>query len=94
MFILKFFASIFLVFFLLGILVMVIGFLIARNFISDFNNAVKNKFEQPEPTRDDFSEESSSTNDIPSMIECDICGTFYAKMPENNLCSCGAKLHN
>lgn len=88
MFILKFFASIFLVFFGLGLLFIIISFIIARNFISDLNDSIKDNLGENSPKKPTFNDE----NNIPSAIECPICGTFYAQMPENNLCSCGAKL--
>lgn len=87
MFILKFFASIILLFFVLAILFVAIGVFMAKNFMEDLNDSIKNKFNNNENTQN-FNNDA----EIPSAIECPMCNTFYAQMPENERCSCGAKL--
>lgn len=77
MIILKFFASIFLLFIALLVLFIVISFLLASNFINSINKPQK---------------QQKDNTEIPTAIECKKCGTFYAQMPEDGKCSCGAKL--
>tara|TARA_Y100001960_G_C14770577_1_gene879720 strand:+ start:1256 stop:1531 length:276 start_codon:yes stop_codon:yes gene_type:complete len=89
MFILKFFASIFLLFVLAAILIMVVMFVLAKNFVSDVNDSLKDKFEGDDAQNNQKFDNSSN---IPSAVECPLCGTFYAEVPKNGMCSCGAKL--
>jgi 6,7-dimethyl-8-ribityllumazine synthase len=89
MFILKFFASIFLLFIFAAILIMVVMFILAKNFVSDVNDSLKDKFEDQDTQNNQKFDNSSN---IPSAIECPLCGTFYAEMPKDGRCSCGAKL--
>ena len=88
MFILKFFASLFLLFFAIAFIIIIIGLLITRSFLSDVNESLSKKF-----NGDDISNKTkNNTSDIPNAIECSKCGTFYAEMPKDKKCSCGAYL--
>jgi|TARA_Y100001960_G_C14716695_1_gene850007 rubredoxin len=87
MFILKFFASLFLLFIGIVILFFVFSFLIARKAVSDLNDSLAEKFNEDSTTNS-----GSNFTDIPEAIECKSCGTYYAKLPDDKKCSCGAKL--
>jgi hypothetical protein len=87
MFILKFFASLFLLFIGLIILFFVVSLLIARKAVSDLNDSLADRFEDTTNTKS-----SSNFSDIPEAIECKSCGTYYAELPADKKCSCGAKL--
>lgn len=87
MFILKFFASLFLLFIGIVILFFVFSFLIARKAVSDLNDSLADKFDNASS-----SNQNNNFSDIPEAIECKSCGTYYAKLPDDKKCSCGAKL--
>ena len=89
MIIIKFFASIILLFFAIVLFFVIISFLLAKNFLSDVNDSLAKKFNNESTSNNQY---SNNSDEIPSAIECSKCGTFYAQMPENNLCSCGNKL--
>lgn len=89
MFILKFFASLILLFFGIIILFVIFSFLIARKAMTDLNESLSDKFDG---NSDNYSKAKQSNANIPSAIECKSCGTYYAEAPKNNICSCGAKL--
>lgn len=92
MIIFKLFGSIILLLMFLGLIFVVFGLFIAQSFMSDLGKFFSKN--DNDELNDSFNSNTKKRNSekVHTIYECPKCGTYYAEMPEDGKCSCGAKL--